>query len=94
MQPKKTGLNLKNLSLQFSLIVIGISTFVLMGFGLYQVKTQTVVLEASLEKKLNNEAAQLSASLSTALFNFDDETCQVICFKPLSFDLRDAQQGR
>ncbi|MCG8632929.1 MAG: ATP-binding protein [Desulfobacterales bacterium] len=84
MQSKKTGLSLKNLSLQFSLIVIIISTLVLMGFGLYQVKTQTVALEASLDKKLNNEAAQLSASLSTALFNFDDETCQVISIAALN----------
>ena len=78
MQPKKTGLSLRNLSVQFSLIVIGIPTLVLMGFGFYQVSTQTVALETGLNKKLKNEAAQLSASLSTALFNFDDETCQVI----------------
>lgn len=79
MQPKKAGFSLKNLSVQFSLIVIGIPTLVLMGFGLYQVKTQTIALEAGLDKALSNEAAQLSASLSTALFNFDDETCRVIC---------------
>ncbi|MCG8615559.1 MAG: ATP-binding protein [Desulfobacterales bacterium] len=79
MQPKKTGLSLKSLSVQFSLIVIGIPTLVLMGFGLYQINSQTIALQANLDKKLNNEAAQLSASLSTALFNFDDETCQVIC---------------
>ncbi|HCY85886.1 MAG TPA: hypothetical protein DHV36_12195 [Desulfobacteraceae bacterium] len=79
MQPKKTGLSLKSLSVQFSIIVIGIPTLVLMGFGLYQINSQTIALQANLDKKLNNEAAQLSASLSTALFNFDDETCQVIC---------------
>ncbi len=78
MQPTRTGLSLKNLSVQFSLIVIGIPTLVLMAFGLFQVNSQTIALEAALTKKLDNEAAQLSASLSTALFNFDDETCQVI----------------
>ncbi|MDD9302772.1 MAG: hypothetical protein HUK40_10740 [Desulfobacter sp.] len=78
MQPKKDGLSLRSLSVQFSLIILGIPTLVLMGFGLYQIKTNTIALEAELNKKLANEAAQLSASLSTALFNFDDETCQVI----------------
>jgi len=78
MQPKKTGLSLRNLSIQFGLIAIGIPTLVLMGFGLLQVRSQTAALEVGLNKKLENEAAQLSASLSTALFNFDDETCQVI----------------
>ncbi len=78
MQPKKTGLSLRNLSVQFGLIAIGIPTLVLMGFGLFQVRSQSAALEAGLNIKLENEAAQLSASLSTALFNFDDETCQVI----------------
>jgi len=78
MEPKKTGLSLRNLSVQFTLIVIGIPTLVLMGFGLFQVNSQAAALERNLHKKMENEAAQLSASLSTALFNFDDETCQVI----------------
>lgn len=78
MLQKKTGFSLKKLSVQFSLIAIGIPTLVLMGVGLFQVKAQSVKLENSLNAKLKNEAAQLSASLSTALFNFDDETCRVI----------------
>ncbi|WDP91402.1 MAG: HAMP domain-containing protein [Desulfobacter sp.] len=78
MLQKKTGFSLKKLSIQFSLIAIGIPTLVLMGVGLVQVKALNVKLASSLNTKLKNEAAQLSASLSTALFNFDDETCQVI----------------
>lgn len=79
MHSQKNSFSLRNLSIQFSLIVIGLPTLVLMGFGLYQIKTQTIAFENSLANKLKNEAAQLSASLSTALFNFDDETCKVIC---------------
>ncbi len=79
MNQKKTGFNLHNLSIQFSLIVIGIPTFVLAIFGLYQIKTQTIAFQDNLEQVLENEAVQLSASLSTALFNFDDEACQAIC---------------
>ncbi len=79
MPSQKNSFSLRNLSIQFSLIVIGLPTLVLMGFGLYQIKTQTIAFENSLANKLKNEAAQLSASLSTALFNFDDETCKVIC---------------
>jgi len=79
MHQKKSRFNLHNLSIQFSLIVIGIPTLVLAIFGLYQIKTQTIVFEKNLEQVLENEAVQLSASLSTALFNFDDETCEAIC---------------
>ena len=79
MNQKKSGFNLHNLSIQFSLIVIGIPTFVLAIFGLYQIKTQTIAFQDNLEQVLENEAVQLSASLSTALFNFDDEACQAIC---------------
>ena len=84
MQPKKAESTLKKLSVQFNLIVIGIPTLVLMGFGIFQLKTQSLALERNLENTLKNEASQLSASLSTALFNFDEETCQVICMAALN----------
>jgi len=83
MKAQTTFSNLKKLSVQLSLIVIGIPTLVLMGFGVFQVKTQSLALEKNLEKKLRNEALQLSASLSTALFNFDDDTCQAISIAAL-----------
>lgn len=79
MHQKKSRFNLHNLSVQFSLIVIGIPTLVLAIFGLYQIKTQTIVFEKNLDQVLENEAVQLSASLSNALFNFDDGTCETIC---------------
>ncbi len=84
MKAQRTFPSLKKLSVQFNLIVIGIPTLVLMGFGVFQLKTQSLALERNLEKSLKNEALQLSASLSTALFNFDDETCQVICTAALN----------
>ncbi|MCD4722955.1 MAG: hypothetical protein K8S13_24320 [Desulfobacula sp.] len=79
MPSKRRKFSLKNLSIQLSLIAIGIPTLVLALFGIYQIQTQTVSLEKKLKVFLINEAVQLSASLSTALFNFDDETCKVIC---------------
>jgi len=79
MPPKNRKFSLQNLSIQLSLIAIGIPTLILVLFGLYRVYTQTITLENELNISLKNEAAQLSASLSTALFNFDDETCKVIC---------------
>ncbi len=79
MPPKRRKFSLKNLSIQLSLIAIGIPTLVLAVFGMYRIQTQTVTLEKNLDISLKNEAVQLSASLSTALFNFDDETCKVIC---------------
>ncbi|MCP4022226.1 MAG: PAS domain-containing protein [Desulfobacteraceae bacterium] len=79
MIPKKSGISLQNLSIQFSLIVIGIPTIVLIIFGMLRIHTQTRAHEKNMDIFLKNEASQLSASLSTALFNFDDETCTVIC---------------
>lgn len=79
MPSKRTNLSLQNLSVQLSLIVIIIPTVVLVLFGLYRIHTQTSEYERRLNSSLKNEALQLSASLSTALFNFDDETCRVIC---------------
>ena len=84
MKSQRPFPSLRKLSVQFNLIVIGIPTLVLMGFGVFQLKTQSLALERGLEKNLKNEAMQLSASLSTALFNFDDETCQVICTAALN----------
>ena len=79
MPPKRRKFSLKNLSIQLSLIAIGIPTLVLVLFGIYRIQTQTVSLGKNLNDSLKNEAVQLSASLSTALFSFDDETCKVIC---------------
>ncbi len=76
---KQKKFSLRHLSVQLSLIVIGLSTIVLTLFGVYQVRTQTISLENKLNVSLKNEAVQLSASLSTALFNFDDETSIAIC---------------
>ncbi len=50
MNQNKSGFNLHNLSIQFSLIVIGIPTLVLAVFGLYQIKTQTIAFEKNLDK--------------------------------------------
>ncbi len=79
LMPAKRKLSLKNLSIQLSLIVIFIPTLVLGALGIYRIQTQTVSLEKNLNSSLKNEAVQLSASLSTALFNFDDETSKVVC---------------
>ena len=83
MSPKRRKFSLKNLSIQLSLIAIGIPTLVLSLFGMYRIQTQTINLEKQLNLSLENEAVQLSASISTALFNFDDETCEVICVAAL-----------
>lgn len=79
MPPKRRRISPRNLSVQLGLIAIGIPTLVLFLFGVYRVHTQTAILEKQLDSGLKNEAVQLSASLSTALFNFDDDTCTVIC---------------
>lgn len=79
MPPRRKKFNLKNLSIHLSLIAIAIPTLVLSVFGIYRIQTQTVELEDRLNTALKNEAVQLSASLSTALFNFDEESCKVIC---------------
>jgi PAS domain S-box-containing protein len=76
---KKKKFSFQNLRFQLSLIAIGIPTLVLLLFGIYRIQVQTAILENELDISLKNEARQLSASLSTALFNFDDETCKVIC---------------
>jgi len=68
----------KNLSVQLSLIAIGIPTLVLTIFGIYHIQTQTASLENQLNDALKNEAVQLSASLSIALYNFDEEMIKVI----------------
>ena len=79
MSQEKKKINLQNLTIQLSLIAIGIPTIVLSVFGFYLIQTQTRTLENELNVSLKNEAVQLSASLSTALFNFDDETSKAIC---------------
>ncbi len=78
-QEKGSKFNLRHLSIQLGLIAIGVPTLVLILFGIYQVRVQTILLENQLDDSLKNEAVQLSASLSTALFNFDDETLIVTC---------------
>ncbi len=78
MPQKRKKYSIKSLPVQLSLIAIGIPTFVLALFGVFQIHTQASILENELNVTLKNEAAQLSASLSTALFNFDDETCTAI----------------
>lgn len=71
--------NFRNLSVQLSLIVIGIPTCVLILFEAYIVHNQTIRLEKDLDAFLKNEAVQLSASLSASLFNLDDQTTSMIC---------------
>jgi len=61
------------------LIAIGIPTLVLILFEAYSVKIQTKNLEKDLDMFLKNEVVQLSASLSSALFNLDEESSQMIC---------------
>ncbi|MCF6246378.1 MAG: response regulator [Desulfobacula sp.] len=78
MPLKRKEFSLRNLPVQLSLIAIGIPTLVLVLFGVFRIHTQTNILENELKITLKNEIVQLSASLSTALFNFDDETCKVI----------------
>lgn len=75
----KSGFSFRNLSVQFCLIVIGIPTLVLSAFGLYQIRSQTVVYERELDVSLENEASQLATSLSAALYNFDEETSEAVC---------------
>lgn len=69
----------KNLSVQLSLIAIGIPTIVLLIFELYSIQTQTVQLEKDLDIFLKNEMVQLSASLSSSLFNLDSQSSELIC---------------
>lgn len=71
--------SLRNLSVQLSLMVIGSSTIVLTIFGVYQVQNQSVSLEEKLNQTLKNEVVQLSTSLSSVLFNFDNQTLLNIC---------------
>ncbi len=61
------------------MIAIGIPTLVLILFEAYSVKIQTKNLEKDLDMFLKNEVVQLSASLSSALFNLDEESSQMIC---------------
>jgi PAS domain S-box-containing protein len=72
-------LNFKNLSVQLSLIAIGIPTLILILFEIYLVNAQTKSLQSDLDVFLKNEAAQLAASLSSSLFNLDDESSRQIC---------------
>ena len=79
MPSDRSRISLKNLSIQLSLIAIGIPTIVLILFEFYHVQTQTVSLEKDLDIFLKNEVVQLSASLSSALFNLDSPACEMIC---------------
>ena len=71
--------SLQRLSVQISLIAVGIPTIILSLFAVYHINAQSNALAEQLDASLKNEAVQLSASVSTALFNFDDETLHVIC---------------
>lgn len=62
-----------------SLIAIGIPTIILLLFEFYMISTQTQRLEADLDRFLKDEAVQLSASLSAALYNLDDQSSRMIC---------------
>jgi len=83
MPPKGRKFSLKNLSIQLSLIAIVIQTLVLAAFGIYRIKTRTASMEENLNTSLKNEAVQLSASLSMALFDFNDGILKVICMAAL-----------
>ncbi|MCP3875916.1 MAG: PAS domain S-box protein [Desulfobacteraceae bacterium] len=83
LMPSRRKYSLKNLPVQLSLLVIGVPTLVLVVFGIYSIQTQTVSLEKSLNISLTNESVQLSVSLSTPLYNFDDETSKTICMAAL-----------
>ncbi len=61
------------------LIALGIPTLVLILFEIYSVQRQTDILENDLEITLKNETLQLSASLASALFNLDEQECEMIC---------------
>lgn len=46
---------------------------------MYHIQAKTVSLEKDLDIMLKNESIQLSASLSSALFNLDGQACEMIC---------------
>ncbi len=68
-----------SLSVQLCLIAMGIPTLVLILFEIYDVQSQTANLENDLKITLKTEALQLSASLASALFNLDEQECEMIC---------------
>ncbi len=79
LPPASRRISFKSLSFQLSLIVIGIPTIALLIFSLIDLKSQTESLEKELNTFLKNETAQLSASLSSVLFNYDTQACELIC---------------
>lgn len=73
------NLGLSNLSVQLSLIALGIPTLVLVLFEIHTIRLQTVGFQNELDLFLRNEAVQLSTSLSSSLFSLDDQTIEMIC---------------
>lgn len=71
--------SLNKLSVQLGLIAIGIPTLALALFEIYHINNQSISMRKELDITLQNEAAQLSASLSSALFNLDDDSAVTIC---------------
>ena len=74
----------RSLSLQLILVVILVTVIALGLSGWYRYEQQSAAMEVRLNEELEITANSLAASLSVAIFNYDDRAVETICQAAMS----------